>query len=47
MKSYRDLIVWQKSIIMVTEVYSITKPFPKEELYGLVSQMKKCGFNSE
>ena len=41
MKSYRDLIVWQKSIQMVTEVYSITKSFPKEELYGLVSQIRR------
>lgn len=42
MKSYRDLIVWQKSIKMVTKVYSITKSFPKEELYGLVSQIRRC-----
>ena len=35
------MIVWQKSIQMVTEVYSITKSFPKEELYGLVSQIRR------
>ena len=41
MKTYRDLIVWQKSIKLVTEVYSITKNFPKEELYGLTSQIRR------
>ncbi len=39
--SYRDLIVWQKSIDLVVEIYSLVKTFPKEELYGLTSQMKR------
>ena len=41
MKTYRDLIVWQKSLKLVTEIYSITKSFPKEELYGLTSQIRR------
>lgn len=41
MRNYRDLIVWQKSMALVTEVYSITRLFPKEELYGLISQVRR------
>ena len=40
-KSYRDLMVWQKSIRLVKDVYQITRSFPKEELFSIVSQMKK------
>jgi four helix bundle protein len=40
--SYRDLTVWQKAIQLVLLVYSITKHFPKEETYGLISQMRRC-----
>jgi len=41
-KTYRDLIVWQKAMALVTIVYRITKQFPKEESFGLVSQMQRC-----
>ena len=40
-KSYRDLIVWQKSIALVTDVYRATQQFPKEEIYGLTSQVRR------
>jgi four helix bundle protein len=40
-KSYRDLIVWQKSMQLVTQVYSKTKILPREELYGLVAQIRR------
>jgi four helix bundle protein len=40
-QSYKDLIAWQKAIKMVTEVYRITYTFPKEELYGLSSQLRR------
>jgi len=40
-KSYRDLIVWQKSMQLVTEVYTITRDFPKEEQYGLTAQIRR------
>lgn len=41
-KSYKDLIVWQKAMVVVKDVYKITQGFPKEELYGLVSQMRRA-----
>lgn len=40
-KSYKDLIVWQKSIELVTLIYQITEKFPKEEMYGLTSQVRR------
>jgi len=42
MKSFRDLIVWQKSVDFVTEIYSTTKEFPDEEKYGLSSQIRRA-----
>ena len=42
MQSYRELIVWQKSIKLVKEVYQLTQSFPKEEIYGLSSQMRRA-----
>lgn len=41
-RSYKDLIVWQKSYSLTLRVYSITKKFPKEELFGLVSQLRRA-----
>lgn len=41
-KNYKDLIVWQKSIELVCEIYNITKMLPKEELYGLCDQMRRA-----
>jgi four helix bundle protein len=40
-KSFKDLIVWQKSIQLVIEVYKATESFPKDEIFGLVSQIKR------
>lgn len=40
-KSYRDLIVWQKSIELVKRIYLITQVFPREEIFGLTSQMRR------
>jgi len=42
MKSYRDLIAWQKAMSLVTEIYKITHGFPKEEVYGLTSQLRRA-----
>jgi four helix bundle protein len=39
--SYRDLRVWQRSMELVVGVYRETRSFPREELYGLVSQMRR------
>ena len=44
-KTYRDLVVWQKSMVLVTEVYEISKKFPKDELYGLTSQIRRCAIS--
>lgn len=40
--SYRDLIVWQKSIQLVKQVYNLSRDFPRQETYGLVSQMRRA-----
>ena len=40
--NYRDLIVWQRAMELVLEVYRCTKAFPREEIYGLVSQMRRA-----
>lgn len=41
-KSYRELIVWQKAMDLVKEIYLLTEKFPKDELYGLRSQMERA-----
>ena len=41
-KSFRELVVWQKSIDLATSVYRLTGDFPREELYGLTSQIRRC-----
>ena len=41
-KSYRELLVWQKSIQLTVMVYQLSKTFPREEIYGLTSQMRRC-----
>ncbi len=40
--NYRDLVVWQKALILVTHIYKLTAKFPKEEIFGLSSQMKRA-----
>ena len=41
-ESVRELIVWQRSIQLSLAVYKLTAKFPKEELYGLTSQMRRA-----
>lgn len=41
-QSYRDLIVWQKSIELAKELYRLTARFPTEEKFGLVSQLRRA-----
>lgn len=43
--SYKDLIVWQKSIQLVQDVFEITSKFPRSELYGIVSQMRRSAIS--
>jgi four helix bundle protein len=40
-KSYKDLNIWKRSIVVVEDIYKITKIFPKEEIYGLTSQLRR------
>jgi four helix bundle protein len=44
-KTYRDLIVWQKSMKLVTDIYAITRSFPADELYTLTSQLRRCAIS--
>jgi len=39
--SYKDLIVWRKSVELVVLIYDLTGQFPRDELYGLTSQMRR------
>jgi four helix bundle protein len=39
---FRDLKVWQKAHELTIDVYRTTAEFPKQEMYGLVSQMRRC-----
>lgn len=41
MNSYRDLIVWKKSMLLVTSIYKLTSKFPDEEKFGLTSQIRR------
>jgi four helix bundle protein len=40
--SYRDLVAWQKSVELVTDIYAATSKFPSEEAFGLTSQLRRC-----
>jgi len=42
-KDFRDLKVWEKAHRLTLGVYKATSRFPREELYGLTSQMRRCG----
>ena len=40
--SFRDLLVWQRSMQLTTAVYRLTQDFPRDEIYGLTSQMRRA-----
>lgn len=44
-KSYRRLIVWQKADELAFQIYKITKKFPKDEMFALVSQMRRAALS--
>jgi four helix bundle protein len=44
--SYRDLIVWQRSIQMTVAIYRLTEGFPRDEVYGLSAQMRRAGVST-
>lgn len=41
-KNYQELIVWQKAMDLVEEVYTASRSFPREEIYGLTSQLRRA-----
>ena len=41
-RTHRDLIIWQKSMLLVNAIYDLTEPFPKREDYGLTAQMRRA-----
>lgn len=41
-QSFESLVVWQKAMDWVTDVYKATRSFPKEEMYGLTSQLRRA-----
>ncbi|MDA3815386.1 MAG: four helix bundle protein [Patescibacteria group bacterium] len=40
--SYKNLIVWEKSMVLVEEIYKLTNDFPEYEKFGIISQMRRC-----
>ena len=40
-QSYRDLVAWNKAMELVMEVYRLTQDFPREEIFGLMSQLRR------
>ena len=41
MRDFRDLSIWKKSHLLTLKIYTVTKHFPKEEMFGLTSQMRR------
>ncbi|MCE2742377.1 MAG: four helix bundle protein [Fluviicola sp.] len=44
-KSYKDLLIWQKGIEITEKTYQLTKNFPSEEQFTLTSQMRRCAIS--
>jgi four helix bundle protein len=42
MRSYRDLVAWQKAMDLVVAIYGLTRDWPREEVYGLTSQIRRA-----
>jgi len=45
MESHKDLEIWKRSVDLVTAIYEVTKSFPKEEVYGIINQMRRCAIS--
>ncbi len=45
MKTHKDLDIWKKGVDLVTDIYKITGKFPKKEIYGLSSQMRRSAIS--
>lgn len=44
-QSFKELVVWQKSMELVKDIYQLTGDLPKEEIYGLTSQMRRAAIS--
>ena len=44
-QGFKDLIVWQKAYLLVKEIYSLSKDFPREEAYGLTQQIRRAAIS--
>jgi len=44
-KPHRNLLAWQKSMDLAVRIYDVTKEFPKEEIYGLTSQLRRAAIS--
>ena len=44
-QSFRDLQIWQKSMELTVAVYRITQSFPRDEMFGLTSQLRRCAIS--
>jgi four helix bundle protein len=42
MRDFREIKVWEKSELLVLDVYAATSSFPREEIYGLTAQLRRC-----
>ncbi|MGD0739636.1 MAG: four helix bundle protein [Terracidiphilus sp.] len=42
LRSFRELSVWQRSMLLTTAIYRLTQGFPREEIFGLVSQLRRA-----
>lgn len=45
MRSYKELLVWQKSMVLVEEIYQVTTSFPETEKFGLTIQMRNAAIS--
>lgn len=45
MKTFKNLLIWQKAITLVTETYAYTNSFPKQEIFGLTSQPRRAAIS--
>lgn len=45
MSTFRNLLIWQKAMALVTKTYKITKTFPKEEIFSLTSQIRRSSIS--
>jgi four helix bundle protein len=44
-RSFRDLVVWQKALDLAIRIYGMTRSFPREEIYGLTSQIRRAAIS--